>query len=137
MLEKLEKSLDSTYKPSFLKFPIPDTKGYTIDLHTHEIFSPRGNKMKPFVDSRGRVSTKLMRLDGKQRVYVVKDIAKKIHLSLTKEKQIRTKTGSDIMLQNIDEIMNFPKGIDRYQFCKQRFPKLDQKEIKKFLSYLK
>jgi len=100
------------------KFPISGTKGYSINPLTHEIYNQEGKKMKPFVDSRGRVSTKLMRTDGKQRVFVIKDLVKKVSDTLETKKET-LKKGNKLLtyegfFNNIDTIRKEGSSLDKY-----------------------
>tara|TARA_B110000285_G_scaffold48966_1_gene55555 strand:+ start:241 stop:612 length:372 start_codon:yes stop_codon:yes gene_type:complete len=49
-----------------------------MDTDTLEVFSPTGRLMKPHVDGRKRVCTKIMMKTGKQRMIVIKDMARKV-----------------------------------------------------------
>ena len=123
---------------NFNESPIEGTKGYIIDLVTHEVFNTDGKKMKPFVDSRGRVSIKL-RLDegNKQRVFIVKDIIRKINVSSSEIKENPVICDHALLMMNVDKIVSYPRGLKRYKFTKELLPELDNQVIKKFLSYLK
>ena len=123
------------------RLPILGTKGYTIDLLTHEIYNVDGRKLKPFVDGRGRISIKLVRDDGKRQVFIVKDIVKKI--SPTKQKQkvvvkdsfkeeqrLATYEG---FLVHMEEIMLPKDGINRYLVAKDLIPNANLDLLKKIL----
>ena len=56
------------------KYPIPGSRGYTIDLDTHMVYASNGRHMKPHVDKRKRVCTKVLMETGKQRLFVIKDV---------------------------------------------------------------
>jgi|TARA_B110000285_G_scaffold118704_1_gene134429 hypothetical protein len=119
------------------KSPIPYTKGYAINLITHEVFNASGKRMKPFVDKRGRVSIKLRLIeDDKQRVFVVKDIVIKMMVSGSNEKKSDTNDYASVLVNNIEQIVAQPKGLERYQFTKKLLPNVDVKVIRKFLSFL-
>lgn len=115
------------------KSPISGTNGYTICLETHEIFNSEDKRMKPFVDSRGRVSIKL-RTENGQKVFIIKDIASKI--SSSKEKQKVSSYTYDMIFDNIADILSYEKGIDRYLFTKSLIVNGDLDIIKKVLKVL-
>jgi hypothetical protein len=82
------------------KYPIPGSRGYTIDLETHMVYASNGRHMKPHVDKRKRVCTKVLMETGKQRLFVIKDVVRKIkekegnplekqQLSLEKDYQLK------------------------------------------------
>lgn len=122
------------------KFPIPDTKNYTIDLVTHEIFNREGKRMKPFVDSRGRVSTKLMRTDGKQRVYVVKDIAIRVSDTIKKKKEVLQKDNKlltyELFFANIDVIKAEDTSIAMYSKAKELIGTPDLDVLKQLIRFI-
>ena len=60
------------------KSPIPGSRGYTVDLDTHMVYNPAGKLMKPHIDNRKRVCTKIIRPDGKQQTIVIKDVVRNI-----------------------------------------------------------
>ena len=128
----------------FSRLPILGTKGYTIDLLSHEVFNHEGKKLKPFVDGRGRVSIKLVRDDGKRQVFIIKDIVKK--LSPTQEKQKVVKAVSiDVkdlydrietfqgFLENMHEILEPENGIERYIIAKDLINNPDTELLKEIL----
>ena len=60
------------------KLPIPNSKGYTVDVDTHMVYNALGRHMRPHVDKRKRVCTKIMLQDGKQRTIIIKDVVRNI-----------------------------------------------------------
>jgi len=60
------------------KLPIPNSKGYTVDVDTHMVYNSLGRHMRPHVDKRKRVCTKIMLLDGTQRTIIIKDTVRNI-----------------------------------------------------------
>ena len=60
------------------KLPIPNSKGYTVDIETHAVYNSLGRHMRPHVDKRKRVCTKIMLLDGTQRTIIIKDTIRNI-----------------------------------------------------------
>ena len=126
------------------RLPISGTKGYTIDLLTHEIFNNEGKRLKPFVDGRGRVSVKLVREDGKRQVFVIKDIVKKLSPSEEKQKAQRTKMFDvldlelklhtyDQFLSYMPDILDPEEAINRYLVAKDLIPNADTELLKKIL----
>tara|TARA_B110000285_G_scaffold95658_1_gene109106 strand:- start:136 stop:549 length:414 start_codon:yes stop_codon:yes gene_type:complete len=115
------------------KYPIPGSRGYTVDLDTHMVYAPNGRHMKPHVDSRKRVCTKVMMETGKQRLFVIKDIVKRIkdnegnplekqQLDLENEYKLQflitqLSTYNNIML-NIDELRTIPSDDDKCQYLR-------------------
>jgi hypothetical protein len=60
------------------KLPIPNSKGYTVDVDTHMVYNSLGRHMRPHVDKRKRVCTKIMLIDGSQRTIIIKDTVRNI-----------------------------------------------------------
>mgnify|MGYP006112877205 CR=1 FL=1 len=117
--------------------PIEGTKGYTINLITHEIFNSDGKRMKPFVDSRGRVSIKLRVLKGGQQVFIIKSIASKLSVTEVKQKQV-IPTSNELttytqFFANIDTIMSEATPIAKYLKAKQLITDPDLKIIQNLL----
>ena len=60
------------------KLPIPNSKGYVVDVDTHMVYNSLGRHMRPHVDKRKRVCTKIVLLDGTQRTIIIKDTVRNI-----------------------------------------------------------
>ncbi len=109
------------------KLPIAQSKGYTIILETHEIFNSKGKKMKPFVDVRGRVATKILMKSGIQKTIVIKDLVKKMTDLMVKSSDQGAKlTELDFILRaiyaNSHTIKEQNTSLEKYSYIKKLVP---------------
>ena len=130
------------------KVLIPESKGYAIDLETHEVYNSRGNKMKPFVDIRKRVSTKIIMANGAQRTIVIKDLVRKMkgldansvkHDAIAVEDYNFKVTESRTYLQvltNYKEIMSTEEGLPRYYKAKSLTDGVDLHILRKTVNLI-
>ena len=118
------------------KLPIPGSKGYTVDIETHAVYNAKGRHMRPHVDKRKRVCTKIMLETGSQRTIIIKDVVRNLlrDNGISFENQALRKSAESMLVQlttyhtvllHSEEVRKIEGNEARWNFFKDMDVELD------------